>query len=124
MEESKEQQSQHRFLQAAIYLSVALEVFYFIYGAKLMQSQSYKGLDFFITRLGRLKIYEQPHYSKLFTLILICLVSVGTLSKKQKDFNPKKSRGLSISLRTITVFWRVMVLRQIWAACRLRAELV
>src|SRR6202012_1731188 len=91
MEESKEQQSQHRFLQAAIYLSVALEIFCFIYGPQLLQSHAYKGLAFFIDRLHRLKVYQQPLYSKLFTLVLICLVSVGTLSKKQQDFNPKKS---------------------------------
>lgn len=91
MEESKEQQSQHRFLQAAIYLSVALEIFCFICGPKLLQTHSYQGLAFFMIRLQRLKVYQQPLYSKLFTLILICLVSVGTLSKKQKDFNPKNS---------------------------------
>ncbi|WP_158826936.1 TraM recognition domain-containing protein [Mucilaginibacter lacusdianchii] len=91
MEESKEQQSQHRFLQAAIYLSLTLELFCFIVGPHLFESQTYQGLAFFLNRLARLKIYQAPLYSKLFTLVLICLVSVGTLSKKQKDFNPRTS---------------------------------
>jgi type IV secretory pathway TraG/TraD family ATPase VirD4 len=104
MEESKEQQSQHRFLQAAIYLSVALEVFCFISGPILLQSHAWKGLAFFISRLHRLKVYQQPLYSKLFTLILICLVSVGTLSKKQKDFNPKNSVGYPLAIGLLLFF--------------------
>jgi type IV secretory pathway TraG/TraD family ATPase VirD4 len=104
MEESKEQQSQHRFLQAAIYLSVALEIFCFIYGPQLLQSHAYKGLAFFIDRLHRLKVYQQPLYSKLFTLILICLVSVGTLSKKQQNFNPQNSVAYPLSLGLLLFF--------------------
>lgn len=104
MEESKEQQSQHRFLQAAIYLSVALEIFCFICGPKLLQSHAYHGLAFFMTRLQRLKIYQQPLYSKLFTLMLICLVSVGTLSKKQKDFNAKNSVAYPLSAGLLLFF--------------------
>jgi len=104
MEESKEQQSQHRFLQAAIYLSVALEIFCFVYGRHLLKSQHYKGLAFFLIRLERIKIYQQPLYSKLFTLILICLVSVGTLSKKQKDFSPKNAVGYPLAAGLIVFF--------------------
>src|SRR6202012_3369762 len=104
MEESKEQQSQHRFLQAAIYLSVAIEIFCFICGPKLIQSHAYNGLAFFMIRLQRLKVYQQPLYNKLFTLILICLVSVGTLSKKQKDFNPKNSVGYPLAVGLLLFF--------------------
>src|ERR1700744_3672499 len=104
MEESKEQQSQHRFLQAAIYLSVAIEIFCFICGPKLIQSHAYNGLAFFMIRLQRLKVYQQPLYNKLFTLILICLVSVGTLSKKQKDFNPKNSVGYPLAIGLMLFF--------------------
>jgi hypothetical protein len=104
MEESKEQQSQHRFLQALIYLSVALEIWVFIYGPKLLNSHANSGIITFLIRLQHIRIYQRPVYSKLCTLILICLVSVGTLSKKQKDFNPKNSVAYPLSLGLLLFF--------------------
>ncbi|WP_346066757.1 type IV secretory system conjugative DNA transfer family protein [Sphingobacterium siyangense] len=41
--------------------------------------------------MARIVIYHDPLNSKLFTLILICLVSIGTLSRKEKDLNPKNA---------------------------------
>lgn len=40
MEESKEKQAMHRFLQFAIYLSVALDILMFIYAEKVVVSPS------------------------------------------------------------------------------------
>jgi hypothetical protein len=91
MEETKEQQSLHRFLQFGIYLSVLIEIFLFFYADKLF-ARDYAdkfNLRFFAIRLARIPFYHQLIYSKLFTLLLICLVSVGTLSRKNKDLNPK-----------------------------------
>lgn len=91
MEETKEQQSLHRFLQFGIYLSVLIEIFLFFYTDKLF-ARDYAdkfNLRFFAVRLARIPFYHQLIYSKLFTLLLICLVSVGTLSRKNKDLNPK-----------------------------------
>lgn len=91
MEETKEQQSLHRFLQFGIYLSVLIEIFLFFYADRLF-AQDYAdkfNLRFFAVRLARIPFYHQLIYSKLFTLLLICLVSVGTLSRKNKDLNPK-----------------------------------
>lgn len=91
MEETKEQQSLHKFLQFGIYLSVLIEIFLFFYADKLF-AQDYAdkfNLRFFAVRLARIPFYQQLIYSKLFTLLLICLVSVGTLSRKNKDLNPK-----------------------------------
>lgn len=91
MEETKEQQSLHRFLQFGIYLSVLIEIFLFFYADKLF-ARDYAdkfNLRFFAVRLAKIPFYHQLIYSKLFTLLLICLVSVGTLSRKNKDLNPK-----------------------------------
>ncbi|WP_316777895.1 TraM recognition domain-containing protein [Pedobacter antarcticus] len=91
MEETKEQQSLHRFLQFGIYLSVLIELFLFFYADKVL-TQDYPdkfNLRFFAVRLARIPFYHQLYYSKLFTVLLICLVSVGTLSRKNKDLNPK-----------------------------------
>ncbi|MEJ5993234.1 TraM recognition domain-containing protein [Pedobacter sp. Du54] len=91
MEETKEQQSLHRFLQFGIYLSVLIEIFLFFYADRLIaQDHADKySLRFFAVRLAKIPFYHQLLYSKLFTLLLICLVSVGTLSRKNKDLNPK-----------------------------------
>lgn len=93
MEETKEQQSLHRFLQFGIYLSVALDVLLFVYAYKITDNATsvHYGLSHFLERMARMIIYNHPLNSKLFTLILICLVSVGTLSRKKKDLNPKNS---------------------------------
>ena len=86
MEETREQQRLHGFLQCCIYFSVALEAAVFIY----------KGAPFWgffnapLEKLSHLVIYHSLLYSKLSTLLLICLVSVGTLAKKKVELKPKQ----------------------------------
>src|SRR5690606_26867632 len=91
--ETKEQQSLHRFLQFGIYFSLALDILLFIYAPRLMDNAvtQHYGLTRFLERMARIVIYHHPLNSKLFTLILICLVSIGTLSRKKKDLNPKNA---------------------------------
>jgi hypothetical protein len=103
MEESKEQQSQHRFLQALIYLSIALDILVFVYSHSPLINL-YPGVGVFISYVIRIKIFSRPLYCKLFSLILICLVSVGTLSRKQKDLNPKNSIAYPLALGLILFF--------------------
>ncbi|MFI5160499.1 MAG: type IV secretion system DNA-binding domain-containing protein [Sphingobacteriales bacterium] len=86
MEETREQQKLHGFLQCGIYVTVALEACIFIY-----KNSPFWG--FFHTpliKLSRLPIYHNIVYSKLSTFLLICLVSIGTLSKKKVDLKPKQ----------------------------------
>lgn len=86
MEETHAQQRLHGFLQCAIYLSLLLEAIVFIY-----RDAPFWGVFFTpIDKLSHIAIYHKVVYSKLATLILICLVSVGTLAKKEKDLDPKK----------------------------------
>ncbi|WP_426330076.1 type IV secretory system conjugative DNA transfer family protein [Pedobacter sp. R-06] len=85
MEESKELQKLHSFLQCLVYFCIFLEITVFVY-----IDAPFWGL--FSTGLYRIKllpIYTELIYSKLFVLLLICLVSIGTLSKKQPDFDIK-----------------------------------
>lgn len=93
MEESKEQQATHRFLQFGIYLSVGIDILMFIYAEKIIGHPLCEryGFSHFIERMARIVIYHYPINSKIFTLILICLVSIGTLSRKEKDLNPKNA---------------------------------
>lgn len=93
MEETKEQQAMHRFLQFCIYLAVGIDILMFIYAEKIVASPLSEryGLSLFLERMARIVIYHYPFNSKLFTLLLICLVSIGTLSRKEKDLNPKNA---------------------------------
>lgn len=85
MEETREQQKLHGFLQCAIYVSILLEASIFVY-----LNAPFWGI--FINPLARLAgifIYQKLVYSKLTTFGLICLVSIGTLAKKETELDPK-----------------------------------
>ncbi|NHA03253.1 type IV secretion system DNA-binding domain-containing protein [Mucilaginibacter sp. HC2] len=86
MEETREQQKLHGFLQCAIYISIGLEAAIFIYHDAPFWGIFFTPLD----KISHLIIYSKLVYSKLATLGLICLVSIGTLAKKEKDLDPKK----------------------------------
>jgi hypothetical protein len=85
MEESHDQQKMHGFLQCCIYLSVALEACIFIYQPAPVWGIFSEPLN----KLGHIIVYENLVNSKLSTLLLICLVSIGTLAKKKVDLDPK-----------------------------------
>jgi hypothetical protein len=86
MEETREQQKLHGFLQCAIYISIGLEAAIFIYHDAPFWGIFFTPLD----KISHLVIYSGLVYSKLTTFGLICLVSIGTLAKKKTDLDPKK----------------------------------
>lgn len=86
MEESREQQKLHGFLQCCIYLSIALEACIFIYQPAPVWG-IFAGALF---KLGQIILYKNLINSKLSTLLIICLVSIGTLAKKKVDLDTKK----------------------------------
>lgn len=86
MEETREQQKLHGFLQCVIYLSIGLEAAIFIYRDAPVWGIFLSPLE----KISHLFIYSQLIYSKLSTFGLICLVSIGTLAKKKTDLDPKK----------------------------------
>ena len=90
MEETKEQQGLYRFFQFAIYLSIFLEFYLFLYVEKSLEYGILNKTNLlFATKLARMPFYSGLLASKLFTVFLVILVSIGTLSKKKKDLNPK-----------------------------------
>jgi len=100
MEETHEQHKLHGFMQCAIYVTVALEAAVFVY-----KDAPFWG--FFILplhKLAGLAIYHQLFYSKLATLLLICLVSIGTLAKKNQELDPKKHIIHPLSLGLLLYF--------------------
>lgn len=110
MEETKEQQSMHRFLQFCIYLSLFFEVLLNVYGKRLGEGKFDHQLTLFLERLARLPFYSQLLFSKLFTLLLIVLVSVGTLSRKSKDLNPRNAIAYPLAIGFTLFFLSVWVI--------------
>ncbi|GAA3989448.1 type IV secretion system DNA-binding domain-containing protein [Mucilaginibacter dorajii] len=100
MEETREQQKLHGFLQCAIYISIGLEAAIFIY-----HDASFWGIFFTpLDKISHLVIYSKLVYSKLATLGIICLVSIGTLAKKETDLDPKKHIAYPLTLGLFLFF--------------------
>jgi len=94
MEESREMQKLHGFMQGLIYFFLALEFAVFIYA-----DAPFWGLfSLAIHRISDIPIYQSLINSKLFVLVLMCLVSIGTLSRKAPDLDPKRSIGYPLTL--------------------------
>ena len=87
MEETREIQKLHGFMQCLIYFFLFVEFAVFIY-----PDAPFWGLfQVAIIRISAIPIYQQLIYSKLLVLALICLVSIGTLAKKSPELDAKKS---------------------------------
>lgn len=105
MEEKKELQKLHGMLQFVIYLLVFLEIIMFVYADKVFIAGRFgRGFAHLFEKLSRMGIYTNLFYSKLATLLIICLVSIGTLSKKKLDLDPKKHIVYPLVLGLILFF--------------------
>jgi len=100
MEETRDQQKLHGFLQCCIYLSIALEACIFIYQPAPVWGIFGNALY----KVGQIIIYQNLVYSKLSTLLIICLVSIGTLAKKKVDLDPKKHIVYPLALGLVLFF--------------------
>src|ERR1700744_6497007 len=103
MEETHEQHKLHGFMQCLIYVSIALEAAIFVYKQAPFWGFFYGALD----KLSHVAIYHQLMYSKLATLLIICLVSIGTLAKKKQDLDPKKHILYPLSVGLLLYFGSV-----------------
>lgn len=102
----------HRFFQALIYFAVLTDVLMFIYAPKLManDSETALGLEVIVLRFSQIFIYQNPVFSRLLILLLISLVSIGTLSKKDAEIHPEKSIVLPLSSGLLCMFFSLLFL--------------
>jgi hypothetical protein len=100
MEETREIQKLHSFLQCLIYFAIALEISVFVY----LGAPFWGIFNIGLVRIKTVIIYQELIYSKLSVLLLICLVSIGTLSKKQLDFDPKTKVVYPLTLGLLLYF--------------------
>jgi hypothetical protein len=108
MEETREQQRMHGFLRCAIYFSIVLEVIVFVYGG----APFWGIFGAFWLKLSRIAVYRQLIYSKLFTLVIIVLVSVGTLSKKKPDLDPQRHIIYPLGLGILLFFCGILLVNR------------
>src|ERR1700678_1776369 len=86
MEETHEQHKLHGFMQCLVYVSIGLGIAEFVY----IHAPFWGVFSHALLKLQSIAIYRELVYSKLATLLLICLVSIGTLAKKKQHLDPKK----------------------------------
>lgn len=97
MEESKELQGFYKIFRTVVYVSVLLE--FFEYAIDPAMLDHWGGI---LTDIhGRIKqwmIYHDGNlvYSKIATVLLICITCVGTRNKKHLEFNARRLGGVSI----------------------------
>ena len=100
MEETREIQKLHGFMQCLIYFFLLVEFAVFIY-----PHAPFWGLfRVAIVRIAVIPVYQELIYSKLLVLVLICLVSIGTLAKKSPELDPKKSIVYPLAIGLLLYF--------------------
>ena len=110
MEESKEIQSLYKIFRMSVYLSIGIE--FFMYALDPVALDYMNGiLVTFHEKLRTIPIYNNIVLSKLTTLVLLCVASMGTKAKKNLEFNAKKmviiplSCGLVMVIASIIIFY-------------------
>lgn len=96
MQENKDQQKLYSMFQSCVYISILLEIY-------TVLPISIQFLSDFQSKLDGIFIYQNLLYSKIFTVLLILVVTIGTKAKKKIDINTKTSILLPIFLGIIVI---------------------
>ena len=110
MEESKEIQSIYKIFRMSVYISIGIE--FFMYALDPVALDYMNGiLVTFHEKLRTIPIYDNIILSKITTLVLLGVASMGTKAKKNLEFNAKKmviiplSCGLVMVIASIIIFY-------------------
>jgi hypothetical protein len=91
MEETKELQNVYKVFRTLIYVTLLIE--FFVYAMPYQTLASLGSLFFdFHDRLTQFAIYKHGNliYSKIFTIVLVIITSIGTKNKKHIEFDAQK----------------------------------
>lgn len=110
MEESKEIQSLYKIFRMSVYISIGIE--FFMYTLDPVALDYMNGIIVtFHDKLKSIPIYNNIFLSKITTIVLLCIASMGTKAKKNLEFNAKKmvviplSCGLVMVIASIIIFY-------------------
>ena len=111
MEESKELQGFYKIFRAVVYISLLME--FFAYALEPEQLDFLGGLVTDIhSRIKRWMIYHDGNlvWSKIATILLICITCIGTRNKKHLEFDARRQvlyplvGGLFVTILSIWLF--------------------
>lgn len=108
MEEQKEHLKVYNLTQWLLYGFLLLDIILHVY----LQHNVFGIFNTPLKRVSSITILNVPLYTKLFTLLLICLVGIGTLARKNLDADPKKHVALPLSFGLIFLFGSLFFLFQ------------
>ncbi len=109
MEESKELKSLYSLLQASVYVTIFIEVFV-LFGHSFELIQSNEKAQLLWLKFNQLGIYSNIFYTKLFTLALIFIVSIGTKAKKNTELKIWKHILIPFSIGGLIFFGSIFLL--------------
>lgn len=116
MEESKDLQTLYKVFRTFIYVSLILEFFEYAIDPNVLDH--WGGILVEIhDRIKVLSVYRDGHllYSKIMTLLIICVTCIGTRNKKHLEFNAKTMVIYPISAGIILMFLSVWVFYRRWS---------
>ncbi|MCL4638337.1 MAG: TraM recognition domain-containing protein [Olivibacter sp.] len=108
MEEQKEQQKLYGFLQMSVYFFVLLDIVIHVY----LKSGMFGAFSIPLERLGTTFLFNQLLYTKLFTLLIVCLVGIGTLARKNLEADPKKHVAIPLAIGLMLLFSSIFFLNK------------
>jgi len=108
MEEQKEQQKLYSFMQMTVYFFVFLDIGINVY----LQAGIFGAFSLPLERLGNSILFNELLNTKIFTLIIICLVGIGTLAKKNLQADPKKHVAIPLAIGLILLFSSIFILNR------------
>ena len=93
MEETKELQNVYKIFRTLIYVTLLIEFFVYAMPYQTLASLGTLCLDFH-DRLSQFVIYQHGNliYSKVVTLLMVCVTCIGTKNKKKIEFDAQKMR--------------------------------
>ena len=133
MEETKEHKQLFRLLQLCIYFTVCMELYLFYFVPNLAGGNTplFTAVHSLNQKLFKLPFYSTLLHSKVTTICLITLVSLGTLSKKNMDLSLKKHiicpfiAGIYLLIFSVyvyhknsaTAYWSYTIFECLYIAC-------
>lgn len=118
MEESKELQGTYKIFRAVIYVSLLMEFFEYAVDPEMLDHWS----GILCELHGRIKqwlIYQEGHlvYSKVATVMVICITCIGTRNKKNLEFDARRQvlyplvGGIGLLVTAVWLFGHPMEFR-------------
>ena len=98
MEESKELQTAYKIFRTLIYVSLVVE--FFMYAIQPEVLDAWNGILCNIhSRMKAWMIYNDGNlvYSKLATVIIVCVTCIGTRNKKHLEFDARRQGNFAVN---------------------------